>query len=55
MEEPVRSSEHLRDALDLRVIIDRDGKSKVVRKDKLSIKCIGIRRRGEKGFKFKTA
>jgi len=51
METLIRSSDHLREALDLRVVIDEAGKSKVINKKKLVL--IGIRRKGDKGFKLK--
>ena len=54
MKNPSRSFDHLKEALDLRVIIDRDGKSKIVSKKKLSIKCIGIKRKGDKEWKLRT-
>ncbi len=52
METLTRSSDHLKEALDLRVRNDADGKPKIVHKKRLVL--IGIKRGGEKGFKLKS-
>ncbi len=49
----VRSSEHLREALDLRVTIDKDGKPKIVSKKKLVL--LGKKMSGDKEWKLKRA
>ena len=54
METLVRSSDHLREALDLKVTIGKDGKSKITGKKKSFLAGIGIKLKGDKEWRIRA-
>ena len=50
-----RSSDHLKDALKVKVGNDKEGKPVLVKEKKKFLAGFGIRRKGEKEFRIKSA
>ena len=55
METPIRSSDHLKEALKVKVGNDEKGNPVLVKEKKKFLAGFGVRKKGEKGFKIKSA
>lgn len=53
METPIRSSDHLKEALNTVVSNDKDGKPVLIKKKQLTL--LGIKRKGDKEWRLKRA